>query len=138
MIKYRICLYFLKSSIINWLENDYVHLQCGNKGCINHKCLSFYNGSDKLNMYFVVCVNKLLRCHTPVIIRLWVTKWIFPTLHLDYVIGSTQLLNCQWNSSDIDTCQVLKYQSSQSYKVWHLWDLLFWLWGSLEYVCLWF
>ena len=28
-------------------------------------------------------------------------------------IGSTQLLNCQWNSSDIDTCQMLKYQSSE-------------------------
>ena len=27
--------------------------------------------------------------------------------------GSTQLLNCQWNSSDIDTCQMLKYQSSE-------------------------
>ena len=25
--------------------------------------------------------------------------------------GRTQLLNCQWNSSDIDTCQMLKYQS---------------------------
>ena len=29
------------------------------------------------------------------------------------LIGSTQLLNCQWNSSDIDTCQMLKYQSSE-------------------------
>ena len=28
-------------------------------------------------------------------------------------LGSTQLLNCQWNSSDIDTCQMLKYQSSE-------------------------
>ena len=27
--------------------------------------------------------------------------------------GSTQLLNCQWNSSDIDTCQMLIYQSSE-------------------------
>ena len=27
--------------------------------------------------------------------------------------GRTQLLNCQWNSSDIDTCQMLKYQSSE-------------------------
>ena len=27
------------------------------------------------------------------------------------IIGSTQLLNYQWNSSDIDTCQMLKYQS---------------------------
>ena len=28
-------------------------------------------------------------------------------------IRRTQLLNCQWNSSDIDHCQVLKYQSSE-------------------------
>ena len=27
--------------------------------------------------------------------------------------GRTQLLNCHWNSSDIDTCQLLKYQSSR-------------------------
>ena len=27
--------------------------------------------------------------------------------------GSTQLLNCQWNSSGIDDCQMLKYQSSK-------------------------
>jgi len=27
-------------------------------------------------------------------------------------IGPTQLLNCQWNSSGIEDCQVLKYQSS--------------------------
>ena len=32
---------------------------------------------------------------------------------LDVLNGSTQLLNCQWNSSDIDTCQMLKYQSSE-------------------------
>ena len=32
-------------------------------------------------------------------------------------IRPTQLLNCQWNSSGIDGCQVLKYQSSQSIKV---------------------
>ena len=50
----------------------------------------------------------------------------------------TQLLNCQWNSSDIDTCQRLKYQSSQSYNVYYLLDLSFWSWGSREYVCLWF
>ena len=25
----------------------------------------------------------------------------------------TQLLNCQWNSSGIDDCQVLKYQTSE-------------------------
>ena len=36
------------------------------------------------------------------------------------VNSPTQLLNCQWNSSGIDDCQVLKYQSSQSYKVKHL------------------
>ena len=29
----------------------------------------------------------------------------------------TQLFNCKWNSSGIDGCQVMKYQSSQSYKV---------------------
>ena len=39
--------------------------------------------------------------------------------------GPTQLLNCQWNSCDIDDCQMLKYQSSQSYKVLHLLDLSF-------------
>ena len=32
-----------------------------------------------------------------------------------------QLLNCQWNSSGIDDCQVLKYQSSviQIYLIYH-------------------
>ena len=40
-------------------------------------------------------------------------------------IGPTQLLNCKWNSCDIDDCQMLKYQSSQSYKVLHLLDLSF-------------
>ena len=29
------------------------------------------------------------------------------------LIGSTQLLNCQWNSSGIDMCQMLKYQSPE-------------------------
>ena len=33
--------------------------------------------------------------------------------NLESVNGRTQLLNCQWNSSDIDTCQMLKYQSSE-------------------------
>ena len=58
--------------------------------------------------------------------------------HFKWYIGPTQLLNCQWNSCDIDDCQMLKYQSSQSYKVLHLLDLSFWSWTSWEYVCLWF
>ena len=52
------------------------------------------------------------------------------------LIRPPQLLNCQWNSCDIDDCQMLKYQSSQSYKVWNLLDLSFWSWGSWEYACL--
>ena len=52
---------------------------------------------------------------------------VVPVQHLDMEvpvedkkipdIRPTQLLNCQWNSSGIDGCQVMKYQSSQSYKV---------------------
>ena len=34
----------------------------------------------------------------------------------DAVFRPTQLLNCQWNASGIDDCQVLKYYSSLSYK----------------------
>ena len=41
------------------------------------------------------------------------------------LIGPTQLLNCQWNSCDIDMFQILKYQSSQPYKVLYLLDLSF-------------
>ena len=45
---------------------------------------------------------------------------------------------CQWNFCGIDNCQVLKYQSLQSYKVLHLSYLSFWSWVAWEYVYLWF
>ena len=70
---------------------------------------------------------------------LWCTWWTRKSSHNVSAHNSpTQLLNCQWNSCDIDTCQMLKYQSSQPYKVLHLLDLSFWSWTSWEYVCLWF
>ena len=63
--------------------------------------------------------------HTLVHISAWTVflAWISCVLKGQFFserechIVSTQLLNCQWNSSDFDTCQMLKYQSSQSYKV---------------------